>query len=182
MKKKNRNLRCVLLIALLLLPVFLLALSAGSSAPSVMFRTLENEMVFSRDYVGEPRILKPEEPRVNLLLVFFRTTDPQIGEWMPMLVSELARLRQSQFSIFLVSVDESVEEIQAFQKAYRPQIPLLLDKFGAACELFGMTDISAFNDAPAIVLIDKSGDILYYKQDFSSMNISDLLMKIASLY
>jgi peroxiredoxin len=171
-----------LIFTALLIPAFLLAVSEGSEAPSVMFRTLENEMVFSRDYVGEPRILKPDEPRVNLLLVFFRTSDNQFGEWMPMLLSELQRLNASKFKVFLISVDESIEDIRTFQKQRKPQIPVLLDKFGAACELFGMNDISAFNRAPAAVMIDRSGDILYYNQRFSSSDISDLLMKTASLY
>jgi len=181
-KKIKRNMWSVLVIMALLSPASLVAVSEGSEAPSVMFRTLENEMVFSRDFVGEPRILKPEEPRVNLVLIFFRTSDSQLNDWMPLLLSELQRLNKSKFRAFLVAVDENPDEIRSFQNNHRLAVPVLLDKFGAASELFGMADISAFNKAPALVLIDKTGNVLYFNSHFSSMDISDLLMKTASLY
>lgn len=159
----------------------LLAIAPGQEAPAIMFRTLDNEMIFSNDYVGEPRILRPDAPRVNTLLIFFRSDDPNVSMWLPMLLSETEAINREVLKTFLISVDENPENLKSFRKDHKIRPGIYIDKFGAAVEVLELGNVSDFSRTPGVVLLDQTGTVRYYQKKFNSDHIADLILKISSL-
>ena len=91
-----------------------------------------------------------------VLLVFWATWCPSCAEEVPVLNEWNERFRRDGLQVVGINVEESRDDIRAFQKDYPMDYSVLLDEGGKAARQFGVTGL------PTTVFLAKGGEIRYY--------------------
>jgi len=119
----------------------------------------------------EEKIRLSEVVRDNpVLLVFWATWCPSCAEEVPRLNEWNGLFKADGLQILGVNVQESREDVRAFQKDYRMDYSVVLDEDGKVAKQFGVSGL------PTTVFLAKGGEIRYYGYSLPA-NIEQLMGK-----
>jgi len=150
------------------------------AVPDVVLRTLDNKNVYLRDYVGEPRLLKPDAPRYGVVLVFFRTDDLSLNSWFKDVNDLLKNEKSSKRRFFFICLDEDIVKVKSFRDTYKPTSPLYADAFGVAANLLDIP-LGTLNNGPGILVYKPDGSVIKKLVPFQSFMINDLHSAVSQL-
>lgn len=123
-----------------------LGIAVGEKAPGGPLQTLAGETVDLASYIG----------RKPVVIEFWATWCPNCKQLEPAMRAAMAKhAAEVDFVTVAVSVNQSLERVNAWQKANRLPGTLLYDRKG---------DVSGAYDVPAtsyVVIVDKTGSIVY---------------------
>jgi hypothetical protein len=139
---------------------FLLTLATALAAvPEMVFKTPDNKTMYIRDYVGEPRLLRPDAPRYGVVLVFFTLEDPTLNQWFNDINDILKESKTAKRRFFFISVDENTERIKSFKDSRKLSAPLYMDVFRVSENLSEIRP-GLLNNGPVIFIYQPSGTLV----------------------
>ncbi|MDD3807819.1 MAG: hypothetical protein PHE86_07310, partial [Candidatus Marinimicrobia bacterium] len=121
--------------------IFLLVVStfAFAEVPDVVFKTLNNKNIYLHDYVGEPRLLRPDAPRCGVILIFFHLEDVSLESWLPPLNALIKDFKSSNRKFFFIATSQDVERLNTFQNTCNLSAPLYMDVFNVCANLLDVS-------------------------------------------
>jgi peroxiredoxin len=126
--------------------------SSEYSAPDFTLGTVDGKSINLKD------TLKTK----NVVLVFWTTWCPHCVQEVPA-VKEYYEKNMSHTAVIGVNIKESPAKVSAFVENNGIRYPVVLDKTAAVAISYGITSI------PAVVAINKNGEIIYTGWDISVM-------------
>lgn len=115
----------------------------GGLAPDFTLESLAGETVSLADFRGK-----------KVMLNFFATWCPHCQAETPFMVQVYNEMQGQDFEIVAVSLGETRDRVEAYQKEYSVTYTLLMDPQGIAANLYYVSSI------PLTVLVDENGIIL----------------------
>ncbi|MDP8205659.1 MAG: TlpA disulfide reductase family protein [Candidatus Electryonea clarkiae] len=113
-----------------------------------------------RDYCGEPRPTRPNEPRRLVVLSFFASYCVPCKKEIPEL-ERLAGEWGNEVSVLLISVGNKIKDIDKWKLQNKTNLPIFMDPYKAtSVERYGVSTI------PTLVILDKKGVIQYIHRGY----------------
>jgi len=138
----------------------------GSDAPPFSLQNIDGSgFIYSRD------ILKDH----SIVLVFFSSKNNQSLKTVSDLHQIKAGIKNTNIKYYLVNIFESKEFLESFVNKKVYTIPLVMDQYGIALEMFN-SDV-----VPLTIVINKGGKISYYKEGYSDSELLNLITHIRSI-
>ncbi|BFN36903.1 hypothetical protein [Fidelibacter multiformis] len=160
--------------------LLLLITSAFAQVPDVVIRTLDHKNVHLRDYVGEPRLLRPDASRYGTVLVFFRTDDPTLESWFDDLNRLIKETKTAKRKFFYVAVNQDVEILKTFKQSHKLSAPLYMDVFNVCASLLESVP-GTLTSGPGIVIYQPDGTFVEKFVPFQSHQADHLKSAINRL-
>ncbi len=167
------------LLMLLLSAGFLAAdIGTGTAVPQLIFQTSGGKLVFINDYVGEPRILNSDAERVPVTLVFFRSEESRVADWLGALAADA---RKSKLKMLFIAVDEDGSALLQHMKEKQLRGTFLIDRYGRSAESLSLTPLSRFGNAPTALCVRRNGEVVRVFSNFGVADVKDIISTAASL-
>ncbi|MCD6233521.1 MAG: hypothetical protein J7K63_00575 [Candidatus Marinimicrobia bacterium] len=160
--------------------LLLLTTTAFAQMPDVVVRTLENKNIHLRDYVGEPRLLRPNAPRYGAILIFFRTDDPTLESWFDKINDLIKETNTPKRKFFYIAVDQDAEVLNSFKKSRKLSAPLYMDVFNVYASLLERVP-GILTSGPGIVIYQPDGTFVEKFVPFQSYQTDNLKSAIGRL-
>jgi thiol-disulfide isomerase/thioredoxin len=141
-------------------------LEVGATAPNFFLKGMDGSEFYSRDYYGEVRNMpKARKDRNHVIISFFATWCVPCRKEIP----ELEQLadKYTDVKFYLINVAENKEKVADHLTKTPIKLPILMDIYGKVSEKFKVKDNgNALAVLPTLVMINKDGNIHFYKKGY----------------
>lgn len=127
--------------------------------PDMVVRTLDNKNIHLRDYVGEPRLLRPDASRYGVVLIFFRTDDSTLDTWFQEINALIKENNTPKRKFFFIAVEQDGDQLKNFKNSRKLSAPLYMDVFSVCANLLEMTP-GTLTTGPGIAVYQPDGTLV----------------------